>query len=99
MKNKNNSHTRKVKMVNIMAMNAYARNRMVAWKKAAQITGLSYETVKAAYKAEDFKALSDEEKKAVNIAHNILRNYGKAYKANTEAAPAETVAEEAVAEA
>lgn len=79
--------------------NTYARNRMVAFKTAAKKTGLTYEEVKAAYNS---KEKSDNElvQKAVAIAHAILRNYGKAYKAAQNGAveaPAE-VAAEAVAE-
>lgn len=71
-----------------MAMNVYARNRMVALKTAAKKTGLTYEAVKAAYnqktKLEDAQLM-----KAVNIAHAILRNYGKAMKAVQNTAPVE----------
>lgn len=66
-----------------MAMNVFARNRMVAFKTAAKKTGLSYEEVKAAYNSKE-KLEDANAQKAVNIAHAILRNYGKAYKAGKE---------------
>lgn len=79
-----------------MAMNVFARNRYVAYKTAAKKTGVDYEVVKAAFNSKE--PIEDENvKKAVNIAHAVLRGYGEAYKkaAGAEAAPAE----EAVAEA
>lgn len=76
-----------------MAMNTFARNRMVAFKTAAKKTGLSYEDVKAAYNSKE-KQTDSNMQKAVNIAHAILRNYGKQYKAGqVQEAPAEETAE------
>ena len=82
-----------------MAMTQYARNRYVAYKKAANKYGVDYEELKAAYKA---KTVPDDEnmKKAVNMVHAILRGYGKKYKAaNAEKAVVAEEKAEATAEA